>query len=1536
MTKNDNQIIKDKLMKLFLKPTAIFACAVLLFCGCGDDDTEDLSFVLAPVSLDSPYDVSVASGEGRAEVTWRVPDDSSITHAMVQWDDATDGKDATINEIIRVEVIPGQRKTYSIGEVDAGELSAGDHNFYITHITANSSGVITARSETYDIIKYIYDESTYSDSRPNPYNVKTSGTKEATISWSKFKDDFLAVSIKYYPYSGGSGGSMDEEDMVVSGEFYIDENDNTTYLDDVELGTDFNFYSYFKPDDGLDVVEIGPAEDNLSMDKFAASPTNVSVLPGLGRMRVQWMVPSNEDIVASIVKYQRVNNGDGDEVKESPVYIQYGDQSEYDANLNNKANYLKAVFSEEDTGADIFFYSGDILINNRNERYISGDYANPSGDKEDTEGGDYYASRIATHLTEGYYIVEVYNLKDNGYASVPTEDAGTIQTIHVYDNDTFVRPTLSGVPIRNVNNVVTFDFVEDLTWNNGTSACSTITIYYAKTGDEYEDVGEGTEITGTIEYFATTGISDAEVGEQFTYSALFEPSGSSFDPMTLAATAPDDNSFMPDVAPDSPSSVDTVAGVKEITSDYTGYDTQTPTINVTWTPGSSTTGVEAYKVYWYSSDVSATTYTTAYLQLDELGTNGLTAAYTLIDSSGADEHDNRTYTEFYYTITENLVAGVKYSVEVSAATGALEGLSGRTESERTEVILKPTTYGYDTYKDEVLTYSVVKNNGDVATLMWDNLHEDIAGVAVYYNKEGLTVRYPETGYEVVSSTSTSTELEKAYIYSNFQYIAYYAPYGSTDVVKVKWDDTLGTQSGTIPDPVPVPSGLSCTTSYKALTSLNDDGLEVIDGYSASITLEWWELVDIDNIVDKMYVRYTDESGVSKDVRVSLKSTTYTMDDLEVGETYTLQVVTEDTDTSLTSESETVTTSTYSPESYSTANLPVATAVLAEEGDAISVTWTNLEKCSDLLYLYIWYNGERVNPSFVGNASDYGYPSDEGSYEPYTLSDLTNTTSPITFTAKTDAGGTTIKQFTYYAYYAPNGGAVSLKVDGGSGYVVPYTDDDYIQGDGVFSVYTGKGLLAVSEMISNSSAVLDYDINLMNDIDLSAVCGPSIDSKVTSWTPIGSSSKIYSGTFDGGGYTIHGLYINKESSATYQGLFGYVNGATIQNVEILSPTIVLGSYYADYTPQYVGVIAGNAVGTSTISGCTVTDGSISILSSSSAPWNKANGVGGIVGYIAGDVVDCVNEANIIASGAGRVGGIAGYVSGSNTNIVNCQNSGNISYGELYATSGANYNVSCVGGIVAQVNDGLTNVNIIGCVNTGNLDTHSNVGGIVGRFVAKSGGVFASYSTGNVTSCNYRVGGLVGTFAATETLVTYQNKIISTNSATVYNSTTSTADSDFAAYEANMVGCFNAGWVHSSYTSTDAYIGALVGGDFASNANNYATTGYTFVSYTNYQYNYVLYQAYETTVTSPVKWTIGKTSLNPSTADGVGVNEEYKAYLLSGTATDEAGIEGINNVVQYMNSALTTYYGANSISLDYQYIYSTGTVVTKDMPTLTKVQ
>lgn len=135
--------------------------------------------------------------------------------------------------------------------------------------------------------------------------------------------------------------------------------------------------------------------------------------------------------------------------------------------------------------------------------------------------------------------------------------------------------------------------------------------------------------------------------------------------------------------------------------------------------------------------------------------------------------------------------------------------------------------------------------------------------------------------------------------------------------------------------------------------------------------------------------------------------------------------------------------------------------------------------------------------------------------------------------------------------------------------------------------------------------------LANDIDLTDTkyAGKSI-------TPL--LSDAFSGTFDGNRHTISGLCINTKSKNGV-GLFGTVNGASIQNLKVEGSVTGTNS-------GFVGGIVGKTQGNVTITNCSFT-GSVSATKSGSS-----NGAGVIVGRVnAGTlkVENCANHATVTA-------------------------------------------------------------------------------------------------------------------------------------------------------------------------------------------------------------------------------------------------------------------------------------------------------------------
>ena len=211
---------------------------------------------------------------------------------------------------------------------------------------------------------------------------------------------------------------------------------------------------------------------------------------------------------------------------------------------------------------------------------------------------------------------------------------------------------------------------------------------------------------------------------------------------------------------------------------------------------------------------------------------------------------------------------------------------------------------------------------------------------------------------------------------------------------------------------------------------------------------------------------------------------------------------------------------------------------------------------------------------------------------------------------------------------------------------------------------------------------------------------------TPWTPIGTFDQPFTGTFDGDGHTISGLYI--DGNTNYVGLFGHVGKdgtvkGTVKNVNI-TDSYMSGS-------SYVGGICGNNIG-GTLEDCT----------SDCTVKGTDNAAGGICGLNEnyGSVLNCHNTGKV--TGSFNVGGVCGRNYSSGT-VNGCYNTGEV--------SGTRW----VGGVCGN-NYGGT---VKGCYNIGNVSGNSEVGGVCGWNYIKT--LENSYNIGNVSG-NSEVGGVCG--------------------------------------------------------------------------------------------------------------------------------------------------------------------------------------------------
>lgn len=200
-----------------------------------------------------------------------------------------------------------------------------------------------------------------------------------------------------------------------------------------------------------------------------------------------------------------------------------------------------------------------------------------------------------------------------------------------------------------------------------------------------------------------------------------------------------------------------------------------------------------------------------------------------------------------------------------------------------------------------------------------------------------------------------------------------------------------------------------------------------------------------------------------------------------------------------------------------------------------------------------------------------------------------------------------------------------------------------------------------------------------NIDMSTDYGADVNGG-TSWTPIGTVSTPFTGTFDGGNCEISGLYVN--STSDEQGLFlSLAKGGTIKNLR-LSGTVTGGSY--------VGGLAGRNHGT--IENC---QSAVSVSGTVQA-------IGGLVGFNNGTISNSENSGTV--KGMMSVGGVAGY------NSNNCEMNGCVNTGSITGT------VMYTGGVVGMNNGGI----ISGCENSGTIYGEAYTGGVAGHMVSVTAG------------------------------------------------------------------------------------------------------------------------------------------------------------------------------------------------------------------------
>ena len=326
-----------------------------------------------------------------------------------------------------------------------------------------------------------------------------------------------------------------------------------------------------------------------------------------------------------------------------------------------------------------------------------------------------------------------------------------------------------------------------------------------------------------------------------------------------------------------------------------------------------------------------------------------------------------------------------------------------------------------------------------------------------------------------------------------------------------------------------------------------------------------------------------------------------------------------------------------------------------------------------------------------------------------------------------------------------------------------------------------------------------------------------------WTPIGTQSQPFTGSFDGDGHSITGMSITFDSNdksvgAPYLGLFGYVKGTADKKAEIRNLTL---SGKLDITENYRNSYAysGGLVGGAEYVSFTNITTNVTITAkkgSAPYPWSYVGGFAGTVknadflrcvnngtvttdgDYVSGfaaksettTYTSCVNNGAI--TGRTKIGGFGGAV--KSTKTVDSYNTGTIG---LAAYNGGNQGI---GGLFGEMGYGST---LTRCYNTGAVTGDCYVGGLVGSVGSGSDAangpsyIVDSYNSGSITGHSDKnycgIGGLVGKLDASSSR-TYEQSYVHN----CYNVGTVT---DLGLKTINAGAAI--GLMHADY-STDSYL------------------------------------------------------------------------------------------------------------------------------------
>jgi len=277
----------------------------------------------------------------------------------------------------------------------------------------------------------------------------------------------------------------------------------------------------------------------------------------------------------------------------------------------------------------------------------------------------------------------------------------------------------------------------------------------------------------------------------------------------------------------------------------------------------------------------------------------------------------------------------------------------------------------------------------------------------------------------------------------------------------------------------------------------------------------------------------------------------------------------------------------------------------------------------------------------------------------------------------------------------------------------------------FTVPTGDGTTENPYIIANLENLAwvmysdtAWDKHFIQTANIDATETTAWDSG-SGFNPIGNETTSFTGSYNGKGYTIDNLYINR-TSTKFIGLFGLLDsGSRVDSLGTTNVNITGSQCIGGLTGYNYGIIE-NCYTTGTVKGTL---------------YHNYVYCGGLAGFNKNKINNCYSTANVTASNGYGVGGLVGFSRYTNGKISNSYSLGNVSGNSM------------VGGLIGYLYES-SSVN--NSYSKGNVSASEHyAAGLVG--LASSGtSITKCYSTGTASATLGYRGGLIGDKSSSATI------------------------------------------------------------------------------------------------------------------------------------------------------------------------------------------